>query len=276
MRKLLLASAAVLGTGLGLAGYASAQELPIPAEQGKLVTQPATGGGANNNNNYQAPMLPGPIANPTPGSMVIHIYGRVEVDVAGNWSSQDSIGGVKVSPTSVMSYMRIYPGVDAMATNGLRYGASIELRENFVGEATPSGSASTGSSGYTSAETVFVRRAFVYAGMDNVGILRVGQGDGPLSIFDNGVTTFQFLPTGNLNGGDLEAGGVGNTGIPFAFGTQAGNEYGSNKLVYLSPQFAGFDVGFSWAPTGYNGNGWGDLRRCWPDLRELVGFAGPA
>ena len=31
------------------------------------------------------------------------------------------------------SFMRLYFGADAMATNGLRYGAGIELRENFPG-----------------------------------------------------------------------------------------------------------------------------------------------
>ena len=40
---------------------------------------------------------------------------------------------------------------------------------------------------------------------DNWGIVRLGQADGPIGIFDNGVTTFQFLPTGNFNGGDSQS-----------------------------------------------------------------------
>ena len=47
-----------------------------------------------------------------------------------------------------------------------------------------------------------MRRAFTYVAGDNWGIVRAGQADGLIGIFDNGVTTFQFLPTGNLNGGD--------------------------------------------------------------------------
>ena len=31
----------------------------------------------NNNNNYQAPMLPGALANPTPGTIVVHFNGKV-------------------------------------------------------------------------------------------------------------------------------------------------------------------------------------------------------
>ena len=30
------------------------------------------------------------------------------------------------------TYFRLYPGVDAMAANGLRYGAQAEIRENFI------------------------------------------------------------------------------------------------------------------------------------------------
>ena len=87
-----------------------------------------------------------------------------------------------------------------MATNGLRYGAAIEVRQNFTGQVSNSGS--SGACGYSSLETLYVRRAFTYFAGENWGIVRAGQADGLIGIFDNGVTTFQFLPTGNLNGGD--------------------------------------------------------------------------
>ena len=141
-----------------------------------------------------------------------------------------------------------------MATNGLRYGAAIEIRQNFTGQISNSGS--SGASGYSSLETLYVRRAFTYFAGDNWGIVRAGQADGLIGIFDNGVTTFQFLPTGNLNGGDA-------TNFPqtasatFVFLGQAGNEYDNAKLVYLSPQIAGFDFGIQYAPNTSNGNGIG-------------------
>jgi hypothetical protein len=83
--------------------------------------------------------------------------------------------------------------------------------------------------------------------------VRVGQADGLISIFDNGVTTFQFTPTGNLNCGDLQnlVGG----GPTFVFLGQAGNEYDNAKIVYMSPQIAGFDFGIQYAPNTSNGNG---------------------
>ena len=108
--------------------------------------------------------------------------------------------------------MRLYFGADAMATNGLRYGAAIELRENFTGQI--SSNTSTGASGYSSLSTVYVRRAFTYVAGENWGIVRFGMADGVIGIFDNGVTTGQFLING-FGGGDNQ--NVSGAGIPFFF-----------------------------------------------------------
>ena len=299
MRKFLLASAATLGA-VGLMGSAFAQTTTVittaPAAPGPVPTQgqaawtPAASppAGANNNNNYQAPMLPGPVANPTPGTMVVHINGKVEVGFQGIWSNFDKrtvaapagstgagtpggpatiaagaatptgtvlgnngTGTVSVNPQAIDSFARLYFGGDGMATNGLRYGAAIEIRQNFTGQISNNGS--SGASGYSSLETLYVRRAFTYVAGDSWGIVRAGQADGLIGIFDNGVTTFQFLPTGNLNGGDLEGNAPQNTTLTFVFMGQAGNEYGNAKLVYLSPQIAGFDFGLQYAPSTSNG-----------------------
>ena len=155
-----------------------------------------------------------------------------------------------------------------MATNGLRYGAAIEVRQNFTGQI--SSNASSGASGYASLETLYVRRAFTYVAGDNWGIVRMGQADGLIGIFDNGVTTFQFLPTGNLNGGDLQGTFPSNVSPTFVFLGQAGNEYVNAKAVYLSPQIAGFDFGIQYAPNTSNGNGIGSRWQCaeWLDHRR--------
>ena len=100
MRKFLLASVATLGTG-GLTGAALAQTppgAPVPTPlsapapmaggtvgaptQGQQAWSPAPAPMAyvNNNNNYQAPALPGALANPTPGTIVVHFNGKVQVD----------------------------------------------------------------------------------------------------------------------------------------------------------------------------------------------------
>ena len=176
--------------------------------------------------------LPGALANPTPGTIVVHFNGKVQVDFSGSGPvltpsgdrdgptgnrqcdhgasatslagilGNNGIGSVKLQPQNVESFARIYAGGDGMATNGLRYGAAIEIRQNFTGQISSNGS--SGASGYASLETLYVRRAFTYVAGENWGIVRIGQADGLIGIFDNGVTTFQFLPTGNLNGGDLQ------------------------------------------------------------------------
>jgi hypothetical protein len=261
MRKLLLASAAVLGASVGTMGFASAQTTNLPpAALAPVVTQgiPAVAGtvpGANSNNNYQAPMLPPGIANPTPGSVVVRVNARVVFYVAASSSSLDTIhgtgptnaGAAKVGPLATLGYMRLYFAMDGMATNGLRYGGSIEIRTNAAG--TGASSNNTGSSGSTTAETLYVRRAFGYVANPSAGILRFGQADGPFGIFDNGVTTFQGFDDGGWNGDLPGAGYPGNAGPTFPFLSQQGAEYGSSKLVYLSPQLAGFDFGLSWAPN---------------------------
>ena len=291
MRKFLLASVATLGTaGLMGAAYAQAPAVAVGPSpmQGQAAWTPAASppSGANNNNNYQAPALPGAVANPTPGTIVIHVNGKVQADFEALWSSADQrivtapagspgaaaiaagaatpagttlgnngSGPVKLSPHEISSFARLYFGADGMATNGLRYGAAIEIRQNFTGQISNAGS--SGASGYSSLETLYVRRAFTYVAGEQWGIVRAGQADGIIGIFDNGVTTFQFLPTGNLNGGDLEGNTPQSVNVPFWLLGQAGNEYDNAKVVYLSPQIAGFDFGLQYAPNTSNGNGVG-------------------
>src|ERR1700722_2949884 len=94
MRKFLLASVATLGTA-GLTGAAYAQApttaLPLNPVQGGMVSAPLASPpiGANNNNNKQAPALPGPSANPTPGTVVVHFSGFVVTEAQSAWTSTD-------------------------------------------------------------------------------------------------------------------------------------------------------------------------------------------
>jgi len=322
MRKLLLATAAITGATSGLA----MAQTPSPnwhPNQGQISVPYAVGPAANNNNNsWGAANTPSgsaaagglstmyaPNTNvvPTPGTIAIRLNARVEADAVANFTTADTYkqsavavansnyNGVstpalyyKVNPLGVASFFRLYPGFDGMAANGLRYGASAELRENFGsaaypgqlnGAAAPSSAATSGSQGSnkagnpygpnsavtlspyatptspsanTSAETMFVRRAFTYLASDQVGIVRIGQGDGVLGLFDNGIFTSQLWDagSGNLNGGDIQSTSVqGPLGIPFVWLSQAGAEYSNNKIVYLSPQFYGIDVGLQYAPS---------------------------
>ncbi len=151
-------------------------------------------------------------------------------------------------------YVRIYPGMDAMAANGLRYGAAVEIRQNYAA-APQSETGSMGGTANTSTQTLFVRRAFAYVAGDQWGIIRLGEMDGVIGTFDEGgATTGTFLaPSGTIVGGDLQTTSPTNAWMTPYFAAQSGNEYGNTKLVYLSPSIAGFDVGLQYAPNAFNG-----------------------
>jgi predicted porin len=280
MRKHLLASVALLGATVGLA-HAQA---PASPSQGQLVAPYGAGPASNNNNNAwgiantpsgsaaAGPLStiypPNTIAVPAPGTIVIRLNGRVEADVSANFTSVDrSVSatgaptGFKVNPVGVSSYMRLYPGFDGTAANGVRYGAAIELRENFpsgtVSGPGTNGTTAAGPSATSSGETVFVRRAFTYLASDKVGLVRIGQADGVLGLFDNCIFTSQCWDAGitDVNGGVSQTTGPqGALGVPFVWLDGSGAEYGNNKIVYLSPQFFGFDFGVQYAPNMGNSN----------------------
>ena len=306
MRKLLLASAAMLGAAAGI-GTAQAQSSSTmqPAVQGPQALQGQVvgpwwaGASYNNQNNslaqistYQGNVIGlGFDSAPSPGTVVIHLHGRVEFDLGAEYSTANNLppgvapigaatvsatghvtagavsatisgAGAKLNPVAIASYMRLYPGVDGMATNGLRYGAQIELRENFSSTGadpypSAAGAASPGTS--KSSQTVFVNRSYLYLAADNIGLLRAGQADGVIGLFDPcifsgacwdaGVGVFQAV-TGGF-------GPATNAGIAGSYFTLSQNsaDYGNAKVTYLSPQLFGFELGLQYAPN--QGNSFG-------------------
>lgn len=298
MRKLLLASAAMLGATSGLA----MAQAPFNPTQGQMVSPgnpitPSSSFDMQNATGRPSTYVGGvgwnPLAVPAPGTVVIHLGGKVEIDLTSTWTTNNqaflatvaapvaagtavSAAGTvgtapavinqKVNPIAFGSFMRLYPGVDGMATNGLRYGASVEFRENFPGSgaqpfpqigALGQTAAAPTASAYSSGQTVFVRRAFAYLANDNLGILRMGNSDGVIGLFDNGTFSAQNYDAGagNFNGGPLQGeSATGAMAIPFAWLAQAGAEYGNTKAVYLSPQFFGLDFAVQYAPSMGNGN----------------------
>jgi hypothetical protein len=99
---------------------------------------------------------------------------------------------------------------------------------------------------------------FAYMAADNVGLVRLGQGDGVIGLFDPCIFSTQCYDagTGNFNGGNIQAqmpAGAAVGGATFAWLSQGGAEYANTKIVYLSPQFFGFDLGVQYAPSMGNG-----------------------
>ena len=284
MRNFLMAGAAIMGVTSGLA-YAQA---PANPSQGQLVAPYGAGPATfNNNNSWGIANTPsggasaGPLSTiyapnvnavPAPGTIVIRLNGRVEADIAGTFSSLNtgtngaskayplgSPNGYKLNPVGIGSYARLYPAFDGLAANGLRYGAVAEIRENFYAGTTgttnggPFGAA-TGPSANASSQTLWVRAAFTYLASDQAGIIRLGQGAGVLSLFDNCIFTSQCWDggVGNLNGGGIGAYAPSGAQPPFVWINQAGADVANNKIVYLSPQYYGFDAGVQYAPNEGN------------------------
>jgi hypothetical protein len=280
MRKLLLASAALVGATVPLA-YAQSPANPM---QGQMAAPYGAGGNTSNNNNAwgiantpTGSTAAGPLSTirapntyvvPTPGTVVIHVNGRVETDVAADFTSVDkgvnangTPNGYKLNPIGVAADLRLYFGVDGMAANGLRYGAATELWENFEGSTADSNPASASNSGSanSSGQTVFVRKAFAYMAADQAGLIRVGAGEGIIGLMDPCVFSSQCWDAGmgTLNGGASTAiAPQAAMGVPWVFSSQSGAEYATDKIVYLSPQVYGFDFGVNYVPS--KGNIFGD------------------
>jgi hypothetical protein len=74
-----------------------------------------------------------------------------------------------------------------------------------------------------------------------------------IGLFDPCIFTSQcWDATGeiSLNGSSLQSTSAqAGLGIPFVWLSQAGAEYANAKVVYLSPQYYGFDAGFQFAPS---------------------------
>jgi hypothetical protein len=147
------------------------------------------------------------------------------------------------------SYIRLYPGFDGMAANGLRYGVSAEIRQDQTygsgGGVYGSVSRSTNQRG-----GMYWRRAYGYVAGDSWGTVRFGSGDGPSSLFMTG--NFENFNDSGWNG-DLPSMVAPALALTWPF-ADVGSMYSLNKLVYLSPSFMGFDFGASWAPTSNSMN----------------------
>jgi hypothetical protein len=211
MRKFLLASVATLGMVAGATGAAHAQAATPPK----------------------------------PGTLVVHLNGLFTYQLDAVGSSVNSYGGYKLNPIANEGFLRLYPGFDAMTTGGFEYGVASEIRDAYSN----AGQGISETSGANPSLTV--RRAYAYMGTKEAGIVRIGQGDGPWTLMQDGV--FENFGDGNQWNSD---GGIGSI-VPSAahptwLFSDTGALYTSLKIVYLTPTFAGFNAGIGFEP---NSNG---------------------
>jgi hypothetical protein len=228
MRKLLLAATAVAGmTGL-VAGQAQAQMADQP-----LTTSNFSSTASGN--------------QPAPGTVTVRIKAALWVEGSYGTDSGQKVGTSKNSGVLLGSYMRIYPSFDGVTANGVQYGATTEVRMNSGGLGNTGGGSSS-----NPGNSLFMRRGNGYVGTPALGRLYFGPENDALARQAAGSTMEDFDYNGGFNG-DFPTGQSSVTAPNFAF-MRASNQYTANKLVYLSPAFAGFTFGASFAPSWSTGD----------------------
>ena len=96
MRKILLASVAMLSASTGGAFAQLSPGMVESAYSGQIPNVPTSAAGANNNNNVSASAIKGPTANPTPGTFVVRLGGRVNVEAGAGWAAAWEGSGFEV------------------------------------------------------------------------------------------------------------------------------------------------------------------------------------
>ena len=210
------------------------------------------------------PQLPGTITVRLDARVVVNLYAGYDTGrnatvtpVAGAAASAAGTGlslgspaaNTKLASYSIGSFVRLYPQFAGVAANGLKYGAFAEIRQE---NASPPGGGANGgvSASDRTRGQLYFRREYVYLGTDAAGFVRLGATDQPTSLFITG--TAENFDDAGWNGD-----------MPYFFTTNAqptypfpdvGAVYSTEKLVYLSPRLAGFDVGLSFEPNSGTGN----------------------
>lgn len=258
MRKILLGTTAVVGAALLAPGAfaqttrggggAVGQGVPTPAPAGAVGVAPSP---LNVGPNAPATQV---TAAPTPamagaGGLSIRLGGYFAFTGAGiqdDWDrarSRNSANGVNNAQArsryDFRNDMELNVFVDGRTSNGLTYGAVLEFQMDNVVATSGDGT------------TVSFDEMYGYIGIDGGGTFRFGQEDNAASLLQVRAPASQAL------GGDAEwdefivQTGLADSSPYVISGINDGND--ATKVIYLSPQFAGFDFGLSYAANSGEG-----------------------
>jgi len=262
MRKILLATVATMGVTLAMSGGAKAQ----------------------------------PVKPVEPGTLVVHFNGYFQFELGDEGSSYNTITTAptatapaetfKLNPVSTIGDFRIYPGFDAQTVDGLEYGVATDIRTGYSdggvaqggkitpvttttstsvstlkGTAVTTTTTSTSTTTNSSLSSLYVKRAYGYIGTPDYGFVRFGQTDSAFTLLQAGVVeAFGDGGQWTLEGGQAlmfpsSAAPAGSNQFIYADQTPV---YGTDKVVYVSPAFAGLNGVVGYEPNsnglkeGYN------------------------
>ena len=141
--------------------------------------------------------------------------------------------------TDFRNEVEVHLIVTAKAANGLAYGAVIELQNDNFGGGAGSG--------------MDVDEAFVFVSSPRFGTLRFGEEDAAAGLLQVRAPTIAGFGADAAWDNTILRTATGAEGSPVLM--NAINDHNdATKIVYLSPQFAGFDFGLSYAPVGAEGD----------------------
>jgi hypothetical protein len=143
------------------------------------------------------------------------------------------------SRTDFRNEVEIHLIVTAKAANGLAYGAVIELQNDNFGGGSGSG--------------IDVDEAFVFVSSPRFGTLRFGEEDAAAGLLQVRAPSITGFGADGAWDNTILRTATGSEGSPVLM--NAINDHNdATKIVYLSPQFAGFDFGLSYAPVAAEGD----------------------
>ncbi|WP_376097515.1 porin [Roseomonas sp. CCTCC AB2023176] len=215
MRKLLMGSTAVAAAALFAPGGALAQ--------GADPFQPAG-----------PPMVSHRLLEVRVGGYFRGYYGYAS---QSSQTERDAAGTTRIGNSDFLQETEIHIVANGKAANGLRYGAAIELQNDSINQ-TLTVAGSTGSA--ASKNTIDIDEAWGFIA-GPFGQLRFGDEDNVYGLMAQGhITNFA---SGGVDG-DFYDVLVGAARPNFNMTSDAGD---NTKLIYMSPQFFGFDAGVSFA-----------------------------
>lgn len=241
MRKILLGTSAIAGAALFSAGAF--------AQTGVTTAPGAVGLAGPANVGTQGVTAPAPRLAAASG-LTVRIGGWFDFGMAGIQDDLDRAASRNaMSPVSndrrarsrydFRNDLEVNIFVDGRAANGMTYGAVLEFQNDNA------------NAGGGSGTTVDFDEAYIYLTFPNIGTLRLGQEDSAASLLA------VRAPTAGLIASDGDWYDYINTTSQTVYGNYMlsgindGND--ATKIVYLSPQFAGFDFGLSFAPNSGEG-----------------------
>ena len=278
MRKILLGTTAVVGLAL-VAQAANAQQArpaarpapvaapaappPLPATSvapaGTAAATFQTPVGVTGAGPHGADGVPNRPTTPTTSGLIVRLGGFFDFSMGNVQDSYDSATasarggsanklGRQRNDFRTEAELNVY--VDGIAANGMRYGAMMEFQMDNMGGRNDNSGANTGANGSGTGVDFDELYGFVKGSW---GELRFGQEDNVQGIMRVAPPGTQWL--GTSSGWDEFVAqpqtGLGGSAPYLMTEFQDGGD--ATKIIYLSPQFMGFDVGFSYAPNSSEG-----------------------